>query len=56
MRGGKRMWRKIMEGNREMAWEKNERMMEWKKNDRIQVRIEDVSDEGLGIGRTEGYA
>lgn len=50
------MWRKIMEGNREMAWEKNERMMEWKKNDRIQVRIEDVSDEGLGIGRTEGYA
>ncbi len=56
MRGGKRMWRKIMERNREMAWEKNERMMEWKKNDRIQVRIEDVSDEGLGIGRTEGYA
>lgn len=52
----KRMWRKIMERNREMAWEKNERMMEWKKNDRIQVRIEDVSDEGLGIGRTEGYA
>ncbi len=50
------MWRKIMERNREMAWEKNERMMEWKKNDRIQVRIEDVSDEGLGIGRTEGYA
>ena len=55
MRGEKECGVKMMERNREMALEKNERMMEWKKNDRIQVRIEDISDEGLGIGRTEGY-
>lgn len=29
--------------------------MEWKKNDRIQVRIEDISQDGSGIGRLEGY-
>lgn len=55
MRGEKECGVKMMERNREMALEKNEQMMEWKKNDRIQVRIEDISDEGLGIGRTEGY-
>lgn len=29
--------------------------MKWKKNDRIQVRIEDISQDGAGIGKTEGY-
>ena len=51
MRGEKECGVKMMERNREMALEKNEQMMEWKKNDRIQVRIEDISDEGLGIGQ-----
>lgn len=55
MRGEKECGVRMAERNRAMTWEKNDRMMEWKKNDRIQVRIEDISDEGLGIGRTEGY-
>ncbi len=29
--------------------------MELKKNDRFTVRIEDMSDEGAGIGKTDGY-
>ena len=29
--------------------------MEWKKNDRFQVRIEDFSDTGEGIGKTDGF-
>lgn len=29
--------------------------MEWKKNDRFQVRIEDLSDTGEGIGKTDGF-
>ena len=29
--------------------------MEFKKNDTAEIRIEDMSQEGLGIGRAEGY-
>ena len=29
--------------------------MNWKKNDLVEVRIEDMSEEGEGIGRAEGY-
>lgn len=29
--------------------------MDWKKNDVFQVKIEDLSDAGEGIGKTEGY-
>ena len=28
--------------------------MDWKKNDVFQVRIEDMSDTGEGIGKTDG--
>ncbi len=30
-------------------------MAEWKKNDRIQVIIEDLSETGEGIGKTDGF-
>ena len=30
-------------------------MAEWKKNDRIQVMIEDLSETGEGIGKTDGF-
>ena len=29
--------------------------MDWKKNDVFQVRIEDMSDTGEGIGKTDGF-
>jgi len=29
--------------------------MEWKKNDVFQVNIEDISDAGEGIGKTDGF-
>ena len=29
--------------------------MDWKKNDVFQVRIEDMSDTGAGIGKTDGF-
>ena len=29
--------------------------MEWKKNDRFQVKIEDISDTGEGIGKTDSF-
>ncbi len=36
--------------------ERNRReKMTWKKNDAITLTIEDISEEGAGIGRTEGY-
>jgi predicted RNA-binding protein with TRAM domain len=31
------------------------KMAEWKKNDRIQVLIEDLSETGEGIGKTDGF-
>jgi len=30
-------------------------MAEWKKNDRIEVVIEDMSETGEGIGKTDGF-
>ena len=30
-------------------------MADWKKNDRVQVKIEDISDTGEGIGKTDGF-
>ena len=30
-------------------------MAEWKKNDRIDVMIEDMSETGEGIGKTDGF-
>ena len=29
--------------------------MDWKKNDVFQVQIEDMSDTGEGIGKTDGF-
>ncbi len=35
--------------------ERIERNMDWKKNDVFQVQIEDMSDTGEGIGKTDGF-
>ena len=35
--------------------ERKDKHMDWKKNDVFQVRIEDMSDTGEGIGKTDGF-